>query len=69
MRIINLILNQFTVYAAGSFESEGLNTIIGWMIGISTGLAIVSIAICLIRIMINDDTSAVAQAKSDIKTV
>ena len=63
------IFNQFIVYAAKEppFGSAAFDQVIGWVIGLSTGLFVVAASVCLIRIMVADDTSQVAEAKQDLK--
>lgn len=49
--------------------AAGFSELVGYIIGISTGLAVVSCAICLIRIMVADEPSQISAAKSDLKHV
>ena len=72
MTVLNSFLSQFVVYAASPgwpLDSNGFNDIIGWLVGISTGLAVVGASICLIRIMVADDPSQISDAKTDLKQV
>lgn len=71
MNIVYKILNKFIVYAAGgdAFSTSGFDQLIGWMVGISTGLAVVASSVCLIRIMVTDDPRTLADAKEDMKQV
>ena len=70
MKIVHNFLNQFIVYAAGGVDSFfvfGVDQLIGWMVGLSTGLAVIALSFCLIRIMTADDPRTIAEAKDDIK--
>ena len=55
-------------HADGQLSSAFVE-VVGYVIGISTGLALIAVSICLVRIMIADEPAQVSEAKGDIKTV
>lgn len=72
MNFIQTILNHFIVYAAVDNElklDSSLKPILTGVIGISTCLAVLSFAICIIRYMTAEDGSSIAAAKKDAITV
>lgn len=46
-----------------------LSEVFGYIIGISSSLAILALAVCAIRYMTADDTQSLAQVKQDVKNV
>ena len=71
MYLLTNILNNFVVYAAtGDYGIDtSFKPILTGVIGISTALAVLSLAICVLRYMTSDDGSGIAAAKKDAITV
>lgn len=73
MNIIKTFLNNFVVYAYLASDDLGIDEsfkpILTIIIGISTALAVLSTAVCILRYMTADEGSALAKVKEDIKTV
>lgn len=73
MNIIKTFINNFVVYAYLASDDLGIDKaftpILVSIVGISTALAVLSTAICVLRYMTADDGSTLSKIKEDIKTV